>query len=135
MPSRLVVIGSGWAGYSIAQNINTRLYDVTIISPQTTCALTPLLASAACGLLPFGCAEESIRGKNSNCNLIRAEAIGFGFEKQVVRCRDTFTEGRTSHPDFVVSYDYLVICPGCESALSEYDRHALAKCCRPPQYF
>ena len=110
----LVVIGSGWAGLYIAQHINTRLYNVSVVSPRPTCALTPLLASAACGLLPFSCAEESIRAKNRDCNYIKAEAVAIDFDKKLVQCQAASTEYGISHSEFVVGYDYLIVCPGCK---------------------
>ena len=110
--SILVVIGSGWAGFYIAQHIDTRLYNLTVISPRNTCSLTPLLASAAYGIIPFGCAEEPIRAKNRDCNFVRAEAVGIDFDRKVVQRGATIKENGISKPQFEVQYEYLVICQG-----------------------
>jgi NADH dehydrogenase FAD-containing subunit len=31
---KLVIIGSGWAGYEVLRCVSRKLYDVTIISPR-----------------------------------------------------------------------------------------------------
>ena len=130
----LVVIGSGWAGLYIAQHIDTRLYNLTVISPRPTCALTPLLASAACGILPFSCAEEPIRAKNRKCNYIRAEVFSIDLENSKVKCRAISTQTGVSHPEFVVSYEHLVICPGCKLVPSERGSVRVANLRRSHEY-
>lgn len=66
MAPKLVIIGSGWAGFYIAEKLNSNKYDVTVLAPRRTSAYTPLLASAACGVFNFYLAEESVRSKNEN---------------------------------------------------------------------
>lgn len=110
----LVVIGSGWVGLYIDQYINTSIYAVSIVSPRRTSAYTPLLASAACGLFPFSCAEESVRVKGRHCNYIKANARSVDFARKVVRCEadvddNTFLTERF----FNLTYDKLIISPGC----------------------
>lgn len=109
---RLVVIGSGWVGLYIAQYIDTKRYDTTIISPHQTSSYTPLLASAACGLFPFTCAEESIRVTNQNATFLRANATNIDFDARKVLCNSAFDK---ESPEFDVEYDTLVLCPGCEN--------------------
>jgi NADH:ubiquinone reductase (non-electrogenic) len=48
---KVVIVGTGWAGWTLSQELNEELFDLVVISPQRTLALTPLLASAACGIL------------------------------------------------------------------------------------
>ena len=111
----LVVIGSGWVGLYIAQYIDTTKYAVSILSPRRTSAYTPLLASAACGLFPFSCAEESLRVRGRDVNFIKAYALSVDFEKKEVHCRAAFDDDREFvERAFEVKYDSLVICPGCE---------------------
>lgn len=50
---KVVIVGTGWAGWTLSQDLNDRKYDITVISPERTQALTPLLASAACGIFDF----------------------------------------------------------------------------------
>ncbi|KAJ4147318.1 hypothetical protein LMH87_001850 [Akanthomyces muscarius] len=80
----VVIVGTGWAGYTFLQDISCDAYNVIIISPEATSPYTPLLASAACGLFDFGLAEEPVR-----------------------RAFDGATKS------FPISYDYLVLAPGC----------------------
>lgn len=116
---RIVVIGSGWVGFYIAQYINTSLYSLTVISPRRTSSYTPLLASAAVGLLPFSCAEESLRAKGRNIEFFKAIAQNVDFGAKKVQCEPAFEEaGKSKSSGFEVAYDKLIICPGCESPFS-----------------
>ncbi|KAL6244344.1 hypothetical protein RBB50_008586 [Rhinocladiella similis] len=114
---RLVIIGSGWAGLYIAQYIDTSRYAVSIVSPRRTSAYTPLLASAACGLFPFSCAEESVRAKGRNCYFIKANALSIDFDTNRVQCEAAFDEEEDGFPnrEFYLGYDRLIICPGCQT--------------------
>ncbi|KAI1618356.1 hypothetical protein EDD36DRAFT_414038 [Exophiala viscosa] len=104
---RVVVIGSGWVG----------LYSLSVVSPRLTSAYTPLLASAACSLFPFSCAEESIRAKGRRCNLIKANAIEIDFCSNQILCEPAFDDhdSNASDQQFRVAYDRLIICPGCQT--------------------
>lgn len=73
---RVVILGSGWGGYSVLRGINKKDYgmpctttteafidfgtDVVVISPNTYFNFTPLLASTAVGTLEFRCAIEPV---------------------------------------------------------------------------
>lgn len=50
---KVVIIGTGWGGWTLSQDLDDKKYDITVISPERTLALTPLLASAACGIFDF----------------------------------------------------------------------------------
>lgn len=112
---RLVVIGSGWAGFYIAEYIDTSRYSVTVVSPRRTTAYTPLLASAACGLFNFYLAEDSVRSKSrSKIRFIKAYVTGINFATKSCACTPAFDDD----PDetltgFELEYDILVITPGC----------------------
>ncbi|EXJ56881.1 hypothetical protein A1O7_07225 [Cladophialophora yegresii CBS 114405] len=113
---RLVVIGSGWAGFYLAENIDLNAYSVTVISPRRTSAYTPLLASAAVGLFNFYLAEEPVRSK-SRCALrfIKANVLDINFPTKTCRCAPAFDEDpQLAQDEFDVDYDYLVIAPGCQ---------------------
>ncbi|GAA5822434.1 hypothetical protein JCM11251_006336 [Rhodosporidiobolus azoricus] len=58
---RLVILGSGWAGYEVLRSIDKNRYDVTLCSPNTYMAFTPLLASAAVGTVDYNSALEPVR--------------------------------------------------------------------------
>lgn len=114
MPPKLVVVGSGWAGFYIAENINSSRYDVTIISPRRTSAYTPLLASAAVGVFNFYLAEESVRSKSrKKQHFIKANVLDVDFDKKTCRCQPAFDDEQEPLPSFDIEYDILVIAPGC----------------------
>ena len=122
---RLIIIGSGWAGYYIAQYINTDIYSVSVVSPRRTSAYTPLLASAACGLFPFSCAEESVRVKGGRYDFVKANVLGVDFDAKRVHCEAAFDDDAAfASLAFDLEYDRLVICPGCAFSLS-YTRGTL----------
>lgn len=111
LPS-LVIIGSGWAGFYLAEYVDSKKYSVTVISPRRTSAYTPLLASAACGLFNFYLAEEPVRSKSRHIKFIKANVDDISFAKNLVHCRPAFDD-ETANELFDVSYDKLVIAPGC----------------------
>jgi len=114
--SDLVVIGSGWVGLYIAQYIDTAKWSVTIVSPRRTSAYTPLLASAACGLFPFSCAEESLRTRDRQYKFLKANALAVDFATKQVHCEAAFEDnGFSAGRLFDLAYDKLIICPGCKS--------------------
>ncbi|WYZ43089.1 hypothetical protein EsH8_VI_000788 [Colletotrichum jinshuiense] len=110
----LVVIGTGWGGFTLSQKVSLEKYDVKVISPIRTIQYTPLLASAACGLFNFRLAEEPVRRKHRTAlSYYKAIAEDIDFDRRVVRCK---TDARTGDEDpisFEVKYDKLCIAPGC----------------------
>ncbi|MCJ1431871.1 hypothetical protein MMC27_001227 [Xylographa pallens] len=107
----IVVIGTGWAGFTLAQKLNDKKFNITIISPETTSPYTPLLASAACGLYDFSLAEESIRRKSKNFKLIKAYVDDIDLDKKICFCRPEFKA--LADQKFEIPYDYVFIAPGC----------------------
>ena len=58
---KLVILGSGWAGYTLLRNIDKTKYDTFLVSPNTYFAMTPLLPDAATGNLEFRNVLEPVR--------------------------------------------------------------------------
>ncbi|KAH8661801.1 pyridine nucleotide-disulfide oxidoreductase-domain-containing protein [Ilyonectria robusta] len=58
---RVVVLGSGWAGYALARDLDPAKYERIIISPRSYFVFTPLLASTSVGTLEFRSVLEPIR--------------------------------------------------------------------------
>lgn len=111
---QVVIIGSGWAGFYIAEYLDTNKYDLTVISPRRTSAYTPLLASAACGLFNFYLAEENVRAKGRKLHFIKAHAIDIDFKKKTVACVPAFAEDEAlAKQSFEVPYERLILAPGC----------------------
>ncbi|GAD97629.1 disulfide oxidoreductase, putative [Paecilomyces variotii No. 5] len=109
----VVIIGSGWGGYRLGYGIDHRKYDITVISPENTSAVTPLLASAACGLFDPRLAHEPLRRKDFHAKYIKAIALDIDFHAQKIICQPAF-EGLEDNR-FEVDYDKVIISPGCRS--------------------
>ncbi|CAO1636859.1 unnamed protein product [Sympodiomycopsis kandeliae] len=58
---KLVILGSGWAGYTLLRSIDKEKYDTFLVSPNTYFAMTPLLPAAATGSLEFRNVLEPVR--------------------------------------------------------------------------
>ncbi|KAE8210124.1 hypothetical protein CF327_g5962 [Tilletia walkeri] len=58
---RVVIVGSGWGGYNLARDLDKTKNEVTIVSPSTNFAFTPLLASVCVGALDYRSAIEPVR--------------------------------------------------------------------------
>ncbi|KAF9763579.1 hypothetical protein IL306_003054, partial [Fusarium sp. DS 682] len=110
---KVVVIGSGWGGYTLAYGIDHRKYDFTIISPTNTSALTPLLASAACGVFDPRLAQEPIRTKGFHGRYIKAIVVDINFDTQTLTCQPAFDQLKDER--FEVRHDTVIIAPGCQT--------------------
>ena len=53
MRKRVVIVGSGWAGNTIARKLDKIKFDVRLVSPSNHFLFTPLLPSTAVGTLEF----------------------------------------------------------------------------------
>ncbi|EPS68436.1 hypothetical protein M569_06332, partial [Genlisea aurea] len=121
--SRLVVLGSGWAGCRLIKDIDTEVYDVVCISPRNHMVFTPLLASTCVGTLEFRSVAEPISqiqpaiSREPGSFFFLANCTGIDFENHQVICQ-TVTEGaETVEPwSFKVGYDKLVIASGAQAS-------------------
>ncbi|KAI0469694.1 hypothetical protein GGR56DRAFT_662241 [Xylariaceae sp. FL0804] len=111
----LAIIGTGWAGFTLAHRVSLQKYDITVISPIRTIQYTPLLASAACGLFNFRLAEEPVRRKKrTGVKYYKAVARDIDFSSRIIRC-ETATHVNGEEPEaFDVAYDKIAIAPGCD---------------------
>jgi NADH:ubiquinone reductase (non-electrogenic) len=107
---RLVILGTGFAGFSLARDIDTRRYDVVIVSPRNHFLFTPLLPSTTVGTIEFRSIGESIRAACRNATYYQAYCTGIDAERRVILC-----EGRADRKPFEVPYDVLVIAVGAIS--------------------
>lgn len=109
----VAVIGSGWAGFVLSQELSLAKYNVQVISPIRTVQYTPLLASAACGLFNFRLAEEPIRRRHRiELQYHKATAENIDLVKQSISCKPSVSDCE-SHQTFEVKYDKIVLAPGC----------------------
>ncbi|CAE6452562.1 unnamed protein product [Rhizoctonia solani] len=113
---RLVVIGSGWAGFGILREVDKKKYQTVVISPRSYFAFTPLLASTAVGTLEFRTAIEPVRRKG--VELYQAWAETVDFENKSILVQSNLGAGLDKDEGgekFTVKYDKLVIAPGAYS--------------------
>ncbi|KAJ2980460.1 hypothetical protein NQ176_g2625 [Zarea fungicola] len=122
---RVVILGSGWAGYAIAQTINPSKVSRILISPRSHFVFTPLLASTAVGTLEFRSALEPVRRLKLD-EFHQAWASDIDFANKTIRLEaNTMTDTAGSRtpaltcpqkgPEFDITYDKLVIAVGCYS--------------------
>lgn len=69
---KLVVLGTGWGGMSFLKQIDTRQYDVKIISPRNYFVFTPLLPSVTNGTVEARSIAEPVRRMLSS--------VSFGYQ-------------------------------------------------------
>lgn len=111
----LAIIGSGWGGFTLSQQVSLSKYHLKVISPVRTVQYTPLLASAACGLFNFRLAEEPIRRKRrTEAEYYKAVAEDIDFEKRLVHCKTAAEVDGEQPSAFEVPFDKLCIAPGCD---------------------
>ncbi|KAI9338384.1 pyridine nucleotide-disulfide oxidoreductase-domain-containing protein [Zopfochytrium polystomum] len=108
---RIVILGSGWAGFQLLRRINNQKYQVTVVSPRNYFVFTPLLASTSVGTLEFRCVVEPVKRSNVEFYEANCEKIDFG-QKQLL-CSSTLEDFKKN--DFTVPYDHLVIATGAVS--------------------
>lgn len=104
---RVVILGSGWAGNTLARRLDKNLFDVRLISPANHFLFTPLLPSTAVGTLEFRAIQEPVRTIEGLGEYYQAKARGLDTEHKVIECEDVFKGSK-----FEVKYDYLCIAAG-----------------------
>jgi NADH dehydrogenase FAD-containing subunit len=136
---RVVVLGSGWAGYSFARGLDKKKYQVVVVSPRSYFVFTPLLASTSVGTLEFRTALEPVRSRRTKAEFFQAWADSVNFSSKTLSIEEAVQDpyqGRSlvtdrhadASPDqrqqeksietkkgqlFDVKWDKLVITVGC----------------------
>ncbi|THH13535.1 hypothetical protein EW146_g6689 [Bondarzewia mesenterica] len=105
----VIVVGTGWAGYTLAQKLDLSVYQLTVVSPTHTFAYTPLLASAAAGLFDLRLAEEPIRSASRHLAFYKAWVTSTDLNGRIITCKPVFPDAEP----FMLSYDILILAPGC----------------------
>ncbi|KAI8635035.1 FAD/NAD(P)-binding domain-containing protein [Xylariaceae sp. FL1651] len=126
---RVVILGSGWAGYAFARTLDPRKFERIMISPRSYFVFTPLVAGTAVGTLEFRAVIESVRRLGLD-NFHQGWADDIDFSRKVIRVEANTSDdpaSRTSAqlqrqsevtekgPMFDVPYDKLVIAVGAYS--------------------
>jgi len=110
---RLIILGTGWAGYSLLKHINKKLFDVVVVSPRNHFLFTPLLASTTVGTLEFRSIIEPIRnhGFRDERHFHLSRAVGLDMQRRIISCQSQLDSTR----QYNLSYDRLVIAVGALS--------------------
>ncbi|KAK1640367.1 pyridine nucleotide-disulfide oxidoreductase-domain-containing protein [Colletotrichum phormii] len=92
---RVVVLGSGWAGYAFARDLDPKKYERILISPRSYFVFTPLLASTSVGTLEFRSVLEPVRRLELD-SFHQAWADDVDFTRKVIRIEKVTSEDATS---------------------------------------
>jgi len=138
---RVVILGSGWAGFTVARSLDTKKYQAVVVSPRSYFAFTPLLASTAVGTLEFRTALEPVRSRRTKVDFFQGWADDVDFKNKTITIEEAVddpTQGMALTTDrhagesreereaekkremetgkmFDLTYDKLVITVGCYS--------------------
>ncbi|TKW09051.1 hypothetical protein SEVIR_6G066000v4 [Setaria viridis] len=113
---KVVVLGTGWGGTTFLRNLDTRLYDVQVISPRNYFAFTPLLPSVTSGTVEPRSIVEPIRRvlekKGEEIKFWEAECFKIDPQNKKIHCRSNLGTNLDGNGEFLVDYDYLVVAVG-----------------------
>ncbi|KAB2580026.1 putative pyridine nucleotide-disulfide oxidoreductase protein [Lasiodiplodia theobromae] len=138
---RVLILGSGWAGYNLARQLDPKKYQPVIVSPRSYFVFTPLLASTSTGTLEFRTALEPVRSKRTRVAYFQGWADAVDFKNKTVSVEEAVddpqqgvaltgerhedespAEGRVEKAKeskkgqlFDIKYDKLIISVGCYS--------------------
>lgn len=116
---KVVVLGTGWGGTTFLRNLDSRLYDVQVISPRNYFAFTPLLPSVTSGTVEPRSIVEPIRRilekKGGEIKFWEAECFKIDPQSKKIHCRSNVGTNLEGNGEFLVDYDYLVIAVGART--------------------
>src|SRR6185436_14105709 len=112
-PPKLVILGSGFGGYSLARNLPRGTFDATVVSPRNYFVFSPLLPSAVVGTVEFRSILEPVRRRVREVRMVEAAAERVDWNARVVHCRSAVSDEQLAVP-----FDLLVIAVG--AALADY---------------
>ena len=106
---RLIVLGTGFAGFSLLKKLDMRFYDVTVIASRNHFLFTPLLPGSTVGTVEFRSIIEPIRRALKGVRFHLASARELDVLHKTIRCAVPEEAG-----SFEVPYDLLVIAVGAK---------------------
>lgn len=96
---RVVILGSGWGGYTLSRRLSPKLFSPIIISPRSYFVFTPLLTDAASGSLDFSNIVEPVRDPRAKVDFIQAAARAIDLKNKTILCEATVVKsGVTETP-------------------------------------
>ncbi|WVZ95123.1 hypothetical protein U9M48_040924 [Paspalum notatum var. saurae] len=116
---KVVVLGTGWGGTTFLRNLDSKLYDVQVISPRNYFAFTPLLPSVTSGTVEPRSIVEPIRRilekKGGEIKFWEAECFKIDPKNKKIHCRSNIGTNLDGNGEFLVDYDYLVVAVGART--------------------
>jgi NADH:ubiquinone reductase (non-electrogenic) len=114
----LVILGTGWGSISLLKKLDTRDFNVTVVSPRNYFLFTPLLPSCTVGTLETRSIIEPIRyttkKKPNNVRYVEANCDKIDFQNNNIHIHATTTPNIES-VNTTIPYDYLVVGVGAET--------------------
>jgi NADH dehydrogenase FAD-containing subunit len=107
---KIVVLGSGWAGFKILQSFKHPSHELICVSVNNHFLFTPLLTTTTVGTLEFrGISEPTMSIPRLN-RFIHAAALSVDASKKTVHCRSVYDVakvegGERYFPEFDVAFD------------------------------
>lgn len=109
---RLLVLGCGFAGFSLLYRLNKGAWNATLLTPRNYFLFTPLLPSAVAGSVEFRSILEPARRRLQGIRVIEGSAESIDWESRRVSC-----VGAVGGEPFTLSdWDQLVIAVGATVA-------------------
>jgi len=113
---RIVVLGTGWGGASFLKEIDTDIYDVTVISPRNFFLFTPMLAGASVGTVEYRSICEPVREIAPKARYLEATAQSIDATNRIIECESVSCQGNScSIESFQVEYDRLIVSVGAQT--------------------
>jgi NADH:ubiquinone reductase (non-electrogenic) len=117
---RLLVLGCGFAGYSLLSRLRLADWEATLLSPRNHFLFTPLLASAVTGGVEFRSILEPARRRLRGVRLVEGSAERIDWEAHRVWGR-----GAVGGESFSLPFDFLAIAAG--AAVAGYGVQGIAE--------
>ncbi len=106
MKKNLLILGSGFAAFSCLRKLNSKHYDISVVSPRNHFLFTPLLPSTTVGTIEFRSIIEPIRNLK-HIKFYQSYCLSIDSKNKTIHCKDTDTE-----KEFDLQFDILIIAVG-----------------------
>lgn len=94
---RVVILGSGWAGYTLSRRLDPRRYQVVVVSPRSYFVFTPLLAGTSVGTLEYRVVMEQVRSPRSKVEFFQGWADDVDFDRRTLTVEEAIDDDLQNH--------------------------------------
>lgn len=102
----IIILGTGFAGFSCLKKLNKKNYNITVISPRNHFLFTPLLPSTTVGTIEFRSIIEPIRN-TKEIKFFKANCLNIDAINNIITCEDS-----RSGEKFNVPFHILILAVG-----------------------